>query len=172
MGFGKDGKGVILRQSLTATIGTLAAATGLIIGTALAIDTDFRMLKAEILATITGVTAGELNALALYLVDGDFTLAEFEASLESNGPVGPNDSVNAALAERWTKFCGAVVHSDVSTALIFTDRDSGGSLLKIMPRWTFQRVKSWNWILYNAGEAPTTGATMRLKAKCFGVWVR
>ncbi len=171
IGFGKDGKGIITRQSLTVSLGTLAQSTGIIVGTKPAIEVGYRMLKSEVICTISGVTAGELNGLALYLVDGDYSLAEFEASMESNGPLGPNDSVNLELAMRFMKHMGAVVHSDVSTELIMVN-STGGPLLESNPRWTFQRIKSWNWIAYNHGFAPTTGATLFVKAKNFGVWVR
>ncbi len=38
-------------------------------------------------------------------------------------------------------------------------------------RWTFSRTKSWNFFVYNLGAAITTGATVIIKAKSFGVWV-
>jgi len=172
MGFGKEGKGIINRQSLTVAIVTLAQSTGLIVGTKPAIEVGFRMLKSEVVCTVTGVTPGELNGLALYLVDGDYDLTEFEASVELNAPLGPNDSVNLEKAMRFMKFAGAADRVAGADGVLVLRNDNGGILLTTMPRWTFQRVKSWNWILYNHGVAPTTGATAFVKAKNFGVWVR
>ncbi len=169
MGFGKDGKGVIIRQDISQAIGTLAAGAGLIITANLATLERFRMLKSEIIATIEGATAGELQGMGLYLVDGDLALSEFVASLTAAGPLGPNDAVVAAAAERFSVYAG-MVHLTAGEERIFLN-ETGGAMLEVKPRWTFSRTKSWNWVLFNHGVAPTTGATVKVKAKSFGVWV-
>ncbi len=168
MGFGKDGKGVILRETRSQALGALGVSTGIIIGTNVATLERFRMLKSEIVATLSGVTSGEGTGLALYLVSGDLSLAEFEASIELTGPLGPNDSIVAAIADRWSMYCGAFEGRDSEEIAV---NNEGGHLLEVIPRWTFARAKSWNWILYNHGLAVTTGATVFLKCKDFGVWV-
>ncbi len=171
MGFGKDGKGVIIREARSQPLLTLAQNTGLIIGSNIAILERFRMLKAEIVATIIGVTGNELAGLGLYLVDGAFTLAEFEASLELiAGPVGPNESTDEEIAERFSQMVGIVLATETATETVFRNA-AGGGMLEVKPRWTFARTKSWNWIIYNHAEVPTTGATVLIKCKSFGVWV-
>ncbi len=172
MGFGKDGKGVIIIESRPQAIGTLAHQTGLFIGTKLAILKDFRMLKSELTVVINSVTAGDLLGLALYLVDGDLSLAEAEAAIESNGPVGPNDSVAMAIAERFVKLVGLVDHNELNTEVQLEDAATGAPMITVKPQWTFTTTKSWNWMLYNKGAAPTTGASALLQAKSFGVWLR
>ncbi len=169
MGFGKDGKGVIIRETRSVALGTLDVSTGIIVGTNIDILERFRMLKAQIVATLTGLTSGEGEGLALYLVSGDLTLAEFEASIELTGPVGPNDSVVAAIADRWSMWCGGTTTSG-GAEQVFVNPE-GGPLLEVIPRWTFARTKSWNWIVYNHGVQLTTGSTVFLKCKDFGVWV-
>ncbi len=84
MGFGKDGKGVIIMEKKEQALLTLAIDTGLFIATPLAILERFRMLKTELFATLTNVGAGELGGIQLYLVDGDLSLAEAEAAIEAN----------------------------------------------------------------------------------------
>ncbi len=172
MGFGKDGMGVILRESLTIALGTLGADTGILatggIGTGLL--ERFRIIKTEITAHISGpVFALGDGPLELYLADGDFSLAEIEASVEATGPLGPNDKVNEALVERYTKLFGAMA---------FAPNDSGignileqGRIVSKTLRWTFARTKGWNWMFYNRGTPLTTGATAKVRAKHFGVWV-
>ncbi len=174
MGFGKDGKGAILKDSPTEPLLTLAANTGIILSGGNVIGSSllerFRIIKSEISAHIEGATfATGDGPIALYIVDGDHSLAEFEESIELSGPVGPNDNLDAERAERWSMRIGMINFVGESSAL--------GAMLNLgMPvekviRWTFARAKGWNWIAYNEGTALTTGATINVRAKHFGVWV-
>ncbi len=171
MGFGKDGKGSIIYESRVIAIGGLSVQTGLIITTKPAITEDFRMLKNQLIARITGLTAGEGEGLQLWLVEGDLSLAEFEAAIESIGPLSRHDVIGNELAMRFALPIGISRWTgETLTKLQFEGRD--GELIMISkPRWTFGESTSWNWILYNDGTAITTGATIRLKSKSFGVWV-
>ncbi len=174
MGFGKDGKGVIIMQDIEQTLGTLAQNAGLIIATAPAILERFRMLRSDLFAVVTNIVAGELGGLELYLADGDLTLAEIEAAIELNGPLGPNDTVNEAIAQRPVFRVGAnglTTDGSANSEAIHLLNEMGGPLLSVKPRWTFARTKSWNWVVYNNGPAPTTGASVKINAKNFGVWV-
>ncbi len=170
MGFGKDGKGVIFRENLSIGIGTLAAFAALKIGTAPAILERFRIIKAEIIATVTGVTSGELNGLYLGLADGTLTLAEIEASIEANGPLGPNETAEAEVSMRPVWWFGATHHNETLTEVTF-ENETGGPIMEKVLRWTFSRTQAWDWFVYNMGTAPTTGATLSLRSKLFGVWV-
>ncbi len=170
MGFGKDGKGVIIRETRAHSVGALAQVVTLL-DTKLATLERFRMLKNETVATIVGVTAGEGVGLYLGLADGDFTAAEIEAAIESNGPLGPNAAPEEELAERFMMWLGAADFvEDAATEALFLN-EKGGYLMTSIPRWTFSRTKSWNFFLYNIGVALTTGATLNLRSKSFGVWV-
>ncbi len=173
MGFGKDGKGVIIIQKQEQALLTLAINTGLIIGTALATLERFRMLKADLFCVLTNVAAGELGGIELYLADGDLTLAEIEEAIEANGPVGPNDTVAEAIAMRAVYRVGAMDRAGGTQSLeaLHMVNEAGGPLLSVKPRWTFARTKAWNWIAYNNGPAPTTGTLIKVQVKAFGVWV-
>ncbi len=112
MGFGKDGKGAILAEQPELVLGTLAAKTairltGNVIGMGLL--ERFRIIKTEMIGFIRAATfvAGD-GPVGLYLVDADFTLAEFEEAIETVGPLGPNDKVAAAQTERFYKFFGMI----------------------------------------------------------------
>ncbi len=169
MGFGKDNKGVIIRQSISQAILTLAPDTGLIITAAPVILERFRMLKSEVYANVEGLQTNEGRGLSLWLADGDLTLAQIEECIELSGaPLGPNDPVEAAIAERFVMFVGAAGGSTISH---FHDRETNAPYCIIKPRWTFARTKSWNFVLYNIGSVMTTGATVNLRVKNFGVWV-
>ncbi len=172
MGFGKDSSGVIIGESRNQLLGALAQGTGIIIGTKVGILERFRMLKSEIAATVEILTSQEGTGLQLYLVDGDLTLTEFDLSIETEGPVGPNDKVAASIVERFSTLVGACEVVDSSTTeLMVKDKVSNSPVCIVKPRWTFARTKSWNWILYNNGPTLTTGANVRIKVKNFGVWV-
>lgn len=169
MGFGKDGKGVIIRESRNQALGALAQAAGIIIGTKLATLERFRMIKTEVYATITGLTTGEGTGLIFGLADGDLSLAEIEAAIELSGPLGPNDTVDEAIADRFTMLMGAI-DRETGTEAIF-ENDEGGHLMMRTVRWTFARTKGWNFFCYNLGATITTGTVLSIRVKNFGVWV-
>lgn len=169
MGFGKDGMGVIIRQGISQALLTLDTDTGLIITAKPALLERFRMLKTEIYANIEGHSAGEARGLSLWLVDGDLTLAQFEEAIETEGPLGPNDPVQAEVSERFILFVGA--GGGGSTPAHVHNAEGNGHLCVLKPRWTFARTKSWNFIVYNIAPQLTTGATINLRVKNFGVWV-
>ena len=70
MGFGKDGKGVIIRESRAQVLGALAVGTLIFIGTKLGTLERYRMIKLEVFAAITGLTAGEGDVLLFGISDG------------------------------------------------------------------------------------------------------
>ena len=171
MGFGKDGKGVIITETRPQALGSLGGSSGILVGTNLATLERFRMLKSEVSLACSNVVGDEANNLGLYLVDGDLTLAEAEEAIETNGPLGPNDAIGAARAMR------AVFRVEGQVDMAGAEPISGGAVNNgilqgsINPRWTFSRTKSWNWMIYNKGASMTTGATGTIHAKNFGVWV-
>lgn len=171
MGFGKDGKGVILNETRSQVLGTLAAATAILIGTNLATLERFRMLKATIFAVVFNSTGTEARGLALYLADGDLTLSEIEESIEAIGPLGPNDQITADRAERPVFRVDELFDCSGNDVISAGANNQAALMGDLKPRWTFARTKSWNWLLYNEGEVLTTGSTVRFLAKNFGVWV-
>ncbi len=173
MGFGKDGRGAIVIEAREQALGTLASNTGLLIGTDVAITEDFRMLKTEISAVVHTNTLGELGSLELYLVEGKLSLAEAEAAIESEGPLSRHDPTKEAIAERPVFRVGAGPVGGGTTPKEFHIADvmTGGPVCVAKPRWTWGETSSWSWMVYNRGAAPTTGASVNINAKSFGVWL-
>ncbi len=171
MGFGKEGKGEIITEVRSQALGTLATATALLIGTKLATLEDFRILRSEIYAVITGVTAGEFEGLLFGLAEGSLTVGELEQAIEANGPLGPNEVAEGERTSRFVKLIGAVTHPTDSEVTI-VDGETNAPMIVVKPRWSFAATSSWNWFVYNNGVAPTTGATVKIAVKNFGVWVR
>ncbi len=171
MGFGKDGKGAIIQESQVVALAALTSLESIAFGNALAITDDFRILKSEISCLIEGLTAGEGLGLMLYLFDGDLSTSELNSSLTLDGPLNANDSVAAAIAERWAKHV-ATFGGGASTTQGLLLGPEGGDPITITPRWTFG-ASSWKWAIWNnSGANLTTGATARLRAKHYGVWIR
>ncbi len=169
MGFGKDGKGVIIRENRTQALGALSNGDLILIGTNLGTLERFRMLRNEAFATVGSLTTGEGTGLLFGLADGDLSATEVDEAIETQGPLGPNDRIAEAITERPVWFAGAF-DRETGTEGIF-ENENGGHMLVLKPRWTFARTKSWNFFVYNLGNNLTTGSTVRMRSKSFGVWV-
>ncbi len=164
--------GVIARAHLQQGLGTLDTHTGVIITTKPPILKDFRMLKWEGKASVDLLTAGEGQNMGLYIADGDLSLSEAMAALDSNAPVGPNDGVGASVADRFVKLIAvAKAPSSGSITLQFVG-PNGSPILSFSPRWTFATTKSWNFILVNDGPQLTTGSQIDIRGTAFGVFLR
>ncbi len=172
MGFGKDGKGVIIRDSTSQALGALASGAGIIIGTKLALTSDFRMIKLEAIGTFSSLTNPEGRGLALYIVDGQFSVAEIEVAIEGNGPLGPNQSDAAEIAMRFEKWLGEVLSPATGEGVAIAVGKQTVALMEETIRWTFSAAQSWNFFVYNHGATLTTGSNFIVRSKSFGVWVR
>ncbi len=175
MGFGKDGKGAIVKENLSFTLGALAGQAPQLANSTVLLDSDFRVLKTIATATLTGLTGSEGNGLLLYLTQGDLSVGEVEANIEQNGPLRMGDRDLMEIAERWVRLLGAINVAASATEVMFRN-EQNGPILKINPRWTFRRGRvssegGWNWVVYNNGVSITTGATCRILATHYGVWV-
>ncbi len=172
MGFGKDGKGAIVMESRSQALGALAAGVGILIGTKLAITEDYRMLKCNVTGLITGLTANEGFGLALYLINGDLTLAEAEAKIEQNGPLSRHAKIENEIVSRFVRKVGqTIARNSAATTATIVDMHTNAPICVVKPRWTFGKVTSWQWLIYNHGIVITTGATMQLKTESFGLWL-
>ncbi len=176
MGFGKDGKGAIVRENTLITLSNIAGQAAVGANSAVLLDEDFRILKSEITAVAKGMTSLEGQGLILYMTQGILSAAESEAAIESNGPIRMGERLEMEVAERWVRRVGITVGPTVNeTERVFRNEQNGG-LLSLKPRWTFRRGRTateggWNWAVYNSGETLTTGGTVQVLATHYGVWV-
>ncbi len=166
MGFGKDGKGAIIKEFSSLALGTLASNTGLLMG-ALALQEDYRILKTRILSSLFNHTSGE-TALSLWHVNGELSLAEIEEAIESSGPVDRNDRIGVERSERYVRMVGAYVPNAQGT----TAHLQGKGMIEFNPRWTFSDPEGWDWVVFNHDiNGLTTGTVVILEATHFGVWL-
>ncbi len=176
MGFGKDGKGAIVKEATTVALGALAGQDLVLASSAVQLDMDFRILRSDITCVLTQMTSLEGQGLILYMTEGSLTDAESEENIEQSGPLRLGDQDAEEIASRWVRRVAITVGPTVNeTERVFRNEHNGG-LLSIEPRWTFRRGRTateggWNWAVYNEGITLTTGAQARIKATHYGVWV-
>ncbi len=169
MGFGKDGKGVIFTQKDLITLGTLGAASAIKQTTPPAMTEDFRMIKAEIAATMTGHTVGE-SPIHLYLVNDNLSVAEIAEAIDAEGPLSNSDRIPEERASRAVFLLGTYSSGEAVAPLEGADGQKG--VIEKTIRWTFSSSDGWALVAFNdSGAALTTGSVIRLVAKYFGVWV-
>ncbi len=174
MGFGKDGKGAIVKEQTSLALAGLAGQDFVAATSGVVLDMDFRILKTDVTAVARGLTSGEGGGLILYLFEGDLSAAEAEVNIEQNGPVRLGKQIEEELASRWIRRVG-ILDNGVETERIFRDNSNSG-LMEIKPRWTFRRGRTgadggWNWGVYNSGVTVTTGIILDIVCTHYGVWV-
>jgi len=167
----KDG-GAIVTEQRSQALGALAGNAGIIVGTKLAITKDFRILKTEIQAFISGLTATEGKALQLRIADGDLSATDIDQAIEANGPLAPGDSTLVEQVMRFTKLFGISdpYEASATTTRVFLGQNNS-QMMTENPRWTFKETFSWDWHVFNNGQTLTTGATIKILAKHYGVWL-
>lgn len=171
MGFGKNGRGAIIRENVLITVGSLAANTGILAngGSRISdnLQEDFRILKTEIVLSKINQTTDEAS-LSLWMVDGELSLAEASAAIQNGGPLDRNDRDQQERAERWVK--------PVCILLASTDITAGAGTayqvpIVIKPGWTFSDPEAWDWMIFNQGEASAGATLVRMLVTHYGVWV-
>ncbi len=171
MGFGKDGKGVIIRDNDQITLGALNANAAIKQANPLVLAEDFRMLKSEHFLTMESGTfvAGD-GPIVVGVANGELSVTEIAECLNTDGPLNRNDRANQESAERAVfPFC----------QLDFIEKAVGGvevlnqGLPVVFKKpWTYSNPEGWTLFAFNhGGSALTTGAILRNLSTYYGVWV-
>ncbi len=166
MGFGKDGKGVMIYQADIITLDTLADATALLqdnTGNLTLVD-DFRVLKTEYFVGTNDTIAAGDGPIYFGMCDGELSVAEIAEQLVMTGPLAANDNDRSEKSGRQIKILE-----------VFGTNDQGSKGLWRQgtwnPRWTYHQPQGWNWFAFNqSGGVLVTGTVLRFRAKHFGVW--
>ncbi len=173
MGFGKDNKGVILREALSIAFGALGAnsvikATS--IGVALQ-TTSFRIIKTEFFVAQASAWAADGDAVIIGICNGELSAGEIAECIQANGPDDRNDRVTD---ERASRAVWLLVHmkDQPETGFNFSLPANDGQPMVKNLRWTFTPTEGWAWFAFNPlSGALTTGAAVNIKATHYGVWV-
>lgn len=163
MGFGKDGKGAIIRESVEIVTGSLAAFTGLKQtsgGIRTLLQSPFRIIKTEYVISIEHALS---QTIALYLCNDELTASEIEVAIESDGPVDWNQHDEQEVAERYVKMMN----------IIGADPQDVRDVISKTIRWTFADPEGWCWYVYNTtSQALSNTVSVRVYATHYGVWLR
>lgn len=164
IGFGKNGRGTILYLNQDFAPGTITGKT-VSKGNAANMTEDLRILKMEIDACITGLTATEEDrVLLLGFADAELTDAEIQECLEAE-PLDSNDNLSLERSHRPVWPIG-MMKPEVSDTVRYLSATWS-------KRWTFSDDDAYCFFLYNLGAgALTTGSTLRILVKLYGVWVK
>ncbi len=172
MGFGKDGKGVMITENVTVALGALGAGTAIIVPSSVTLGEDFRILRSDIMSLLANLTAGEGTGLLFGICNGELSATEIGQALLVEGPTDRNDAVSNERVGRNVKVLSAGdPNTTLITSLLFKN-DEGGSIIHSKHRWTYSNPEGWNYFVMNISPGPlTTGAVCDINAKHFGVWV-
>lgn len=168
MGFGKDGTGVILRETQVLTLGALGNGASIKASSNLAITDDFRILKTEYFLASRGTIANGQYPIYIGICDNELTTTEINETLSVDGPLDRNDNAGheASMRPVWVlEQAGQLVGTAEFTGPIHFKGEKN-------VRWTFSNSDGWTWFAYNgSGAALTTGQEYRIYAVHYGVWV-
>ncbi len=134
----------------------------------------FRSLKGEVRAYVKGVTAGEVPLLFGIASDA-LSTGNINGALTQLGPTGRVQTEEEDIAERpiWIlgEFGGEGPVGNAQVEGYFKNK-FGGNLIEFNLRWTFPKPNGWAFFIFNdSGAALTTGASVTVKGKQWGVWV-
>ncbi len=170
MGFGKDGKGVIIRQQDRMVLLTLASKTVIKQDTPPAITEDFRILKTRILPNMEGATDAEADGpIIIGIADDELTVTEIKEALEAT-PLDPNDNVSNERAMRPVFVLGQLEFLAAASAGVLTAPQT--PWIDKRP-WTYSNAAGWTIFAYNVGgSALATGGIVNFYVEFYGVWVK
>ncbi len=173
MGFGKDGKGAILYDSVNnIDIGALAGNDAILVANRYdsgVMLEDFRIIKVDYWIGIRPSQTTTLygGPIIVGLAHGDLTAAEIEEVLESTVlSAGDIVASDVALRPVWPLEMILMPDADLGNSSDLVRKDS------VNIRWTFNDPEGWVWFVYNAGTvALVAGNGITILAKIFGMWV-
>ncbi len=159
MGFGKDGKGVMIIENGSINFSTLGGATA-IFTPGPALTDNFRTVKIDAHLVVTGLASNE--GVQCGISQKNLTVAEVAAALTPFGPKFRGDTDDEEKSSR-----------PVFALHTFIEGDEKFAHIEKTLRWTWgEDTAGWNWWAFNpSAGALTTGAALRVQCKSFGVWV-
>ena len=173
MGFGKQGKGCILREIQTITVGALASGVAIKAASQVAIEDDFRIMKSEYFMVVRDQAAGSVvpvDHLLIGIANNELSVGEIAECIAVDGPKDRNDAVPNERSHRAVWLLEILEHiGDANLANRNSRESTKGEWVN---PWTFSNGDGWTWFAYNpSGAAATSGMVIDIVAKHYGVWV-
>ncbi len=162
--------GLIYQSEVIGSIalGALSANTAIILASGQnAITATFLMKHADLIAQVNSVTPGD-GPFLIGIAGGNATVTEITTAMNEANTVGPTDVTQALTQDNaWVVYQkGVKAVRPISTTQYFLQ--SSMSFGKGIP---WGEGNGWQWFLYNAGIAMTTGATVNGRIRTQGVWL-
>ncbi len=171
--FSKAANTVKIHTEQNTSIAGLASKTVTKFTQALAMETSFRMLRAEIQMSLVGWSQSEeTGPLMIGMAPNQYTNIEIEEWIEENGPSSPRDDTPMERSRRRIWILGMFVPE--------RGIDGQQSILKmskvLKPQWTFTVGSSpggWNYWFYNWSGSAMNAETkvLQIMADYYGIWV-
>lgn len=163
MGFGKDKRGVIIRDHSLETVSLASLSSGVVqkFGS-VAVTEDFRLLKAEVFANVHALGVDE--AVIIGIADNELSVAEIAEALQANGPLDRNDRLLEEKATRPVWIMG------ILGPVNGTEGDTVVKELHHKRAWSFSNDEGFTLFAYNP-TANAISATIGFHATYFGVWL-
>ncbi len=161
----------IIYDRAASSIGSISANAGSLFNfTRLdaSVEDRFRITKMEMVIDYDGKTSGD--TLSIWLPPPGMSAAEVEAALEADPQGGgPEFNDENSLNNTWLPYVGSITgEGTVGTVL----NAVGGPTITIRPNVTKEPNETLSLFLMAFGTAFTTGATLEVWAKIYGVWLR
>ncbi len=174
----KKGSPDILWDLAQLTFTNLAGLTVVKVSGGLVLKQGFRILKSEILASITGwATETTDGPLIFGLTENHISVTEVKEVLEMIGPQEPQDNTETEKAQRYVHLIGQMsVGNQFSVGQPVLLGDDGLIVID-HPKWSFHISPAgsggFTYFLYNLnGSAMNSESkTMSVLAKHYGVWL-
>ncbi len=128
------------------------------------------LISISVQPIIHSLTAGD-GPFSLWILNSDLTLAEFEAYLETNGPLFPDDTTSSERASRGKKirYLGIIAPVGNGTVAVPTELIKNQAMAGL--RWSEAgEGAGLSLVLYNLGKALTTGSSFISKSQHFVRW--
>ena len=169
MGFGKDGKGAIIREVGAITLGALGPGTTIKASSQISPEEDFRILKTEVFTHVEGGTADDVCLFGI--ANDELDVGQIAEAINADGPVDRNDREKTEQAER-AVFVLAISELESGSGHLVGMDGQEGVIVHKKP-WTYSNDEGWTFWAHNlnGASAMTTGTVIRFYAVHYGVWV-
>ncbi len=165
--FSKSEGAQVLWDNLEVTIGALATVSAAIVSSRIdtAKEMGFRILRTDYWAFWRGFTAGEgplIFGMTAGQSAGNVALA-IQADPAGSGP----EVLTGRLQANFPVFPLGLMTAEDAAQLMVTKEGTFNM------RWSIPEGSSMNWWVFNpSGSTFTTGSTLKIIAKHFGVWLK